>query len=81
MPGLSWFSTGPEAPVLLLWIMARTPVALMQQCHERAAGLVEVVVMGRRETQGFSACPQFGAQFRPVQTAPRSSAEAVNYGS
>ena len=24
---------GPEAPVLLLWIMARTPDALMQQCR------------------------------------------------
>jgi hypothetical protein len=35
----------------------------------RAADLVGVVVMGRRETEGSSACLNLGLRFRPVQTA------------
>jgi hypothetical protein len=33
MPGLLWFSKVLEMPASLLWCMARTPLALMQQCH------------------------------------------------
>src|SRR2546423_7462062 len=59
-PGLSWFSTGPEAPVLLLWIMARTPVALMQQCrlNRPAKPLITATrrVLARYKPRGLGRC-------------------------
>lgn len=52
MPGLSWFSAGPEAPVVLLWIMARTPVDLLAGVSREAGVLLAGDLQPHRSVAG-----------------------------